>query len=217
MCKTALVLGSSGLTGSLLLKALINDKYFNKIYVLNRKSINNENSKIHEIIIDFDSDYSSLIPRYINIVFCCLGSTIKKAKTKENFHKVDFGYISKFAFYCKKNKVTDFHLISSIGASEKSLFFYQKTKGETERFVENLNFETCFIYRPSVIYGNRSDFRLGEAFAAWVSRNFAFLFLGSSKRILAVDAVVLADKMISMSKLNLIGKYIVESEDIRRV
>ena len=88
--RSALVLGASGLVGKELLNRLIESKEYSKITLFLRKKLDVNNEKVHQEIVDFDKleNYS----QHFNVdsVFCCLGTTIKIAKTKENFMKVDF-------------------------------------------------------------------------------------------------------------------------------
>ncbi|MCT4603285.1 MAG: NAD(P)H-binding protein [Marinifilum sp.] len=210
----ALVGGASGFTGEKLLKRILSDEDYNKVYALVRTELPINHSKLEQIKVDFDHLTSDCIPKDIEVGFCCIGTTIRKAQTKDNFRRVDYEYITKFAKVCEKSGIKNFHLISAIGASPESYFFYQRVKGEAESFINSLEFESVTIYRPSVIYGGRNEFRLFESFAAWISRNFKFLFVGKLNRILAVTGDQLAKNIHLKSKQFIPGRWIIESEEI---
>ena len=210
----ALVLGATGFTGRKLTERLLADNTFFRVSVLSRNSTGISHAKLEERIIDFDQLDSKVIPDGVDLVYCCLGSTIKKAKTKRNFRRIDYSYVTQLAELCRNKGVKYFHLISSIGANPQSIFFYQKVKGEVEEYLKGLQFESLVIYRPSVIYGGRKEFRLFESFAAWISRNFKFLFVGKLQRILAITGDQLAACMHNRSKQNQPGVTVIESEEI---
>ncbi|PKQ60694.1 hypothetical protein BZG02_18400 [Labilibaculum filiforme] len=210
----ALVIGGSGFTGRKLIEILLQDEEYGEVYALVRRKLDLTNDKLFQIIVNFEALSSDNIPSCCDIAFCCMGTTIRKAQTKSNFRKVDFEYITNFAKLCEIHCIKEFHLISAIWASPQSIFFYQKVKGELECFINSLNFETVVVYRPSVIYGDRKEFRLFEAFAAWISRNMYFLFIGKLKRIIAVTGDQLAKTMHQNSKKHSLGRWIVESEEI---
>lgn len=209
-----LIGGASGFTGLKLVKRLILDEDIEKVYALVRKEMRLEHPKLIQLIVDFEAFSSEDIPDCIDTAYCCLGTTIRKAQTKANFRKVDYEYITRFAKVCEICCVKQFHMISAIGANPESIFFYQRVKGEAESFVNSLEFESVVIYRPSVIYGDRNEFRLFESFAAWISRNFKFLFVGKMRRLLAVTGNQLAKKIHLKSKQFSPGRWIVESEEI---
>lgn len=210
----ALVIGGSGFTGRKLIDILLKDKEYSEVYALVRNEIDLNNEKLIQVIVDFEALSSEKIPTCCDVAFCCLGTTIRKAQTKSNFRKVDFEYITNFAKLCEIHCIKEFHLISSIWASPQSFFFYQRVKGELECFINSLDFESVVIYRPSVIYGGRKEFRLFEAIAAWISRNLYFLFIGKLKRIVAVTGDQLAETIHRKSKSNSPGRWIIESEEI---
>ena len=213
----ALIGGASGFTGGKLVKRLVADDTYTKVIALVRKEIDLKHPKLIQIKVDFDHLSLDDVPDCVDVAFCCLGTTIRKAQTKQNFRKVDYEYIIRFAKICEKCCVKDFHLISAIGASTESYFFYQRVKGEAESFINSLDFESVVIYRPSVIYGGRLEFRLFESFAAWISRNFKFLFVGRLNRILAVTGDQLAKVIHQKSKQFIPGRWIVESEEISAI
>lgn len=210
----ALVSGASGFTGEKLLRRILFDQDYSKVYALVRTELSINHPKLEQIKIDFDCFCTDDIPEGIEVAFCCIGTTIRKAQTKENFRKIDYEYITKFAKVCEMNGIRDFHLISAIWASPESYFFYQRVKGEAESFICSLEFESVTIYRPSVIYGGRKEFRLFESFAAWFSRNFKFLFVGKLNRILAVTGDQLAKTIHLKSKQFIPGRWVIESEEI---
>jgi uncharacterized protein YbjT (DUF2867 family) len=212
----ALVIGANGFTGRKLTKRLLDDSLFSKVYVLVRQSLEIDHPKLVECITNFNQLNDNSIPLDVEILYCCLGTTIRKAKLKRNFRRVDFEYTTQLAQIAKRKGVSAFHLISSIGANPNSVFFYQKVKGEVEQFLIGLKFDSLVIYRPSVIYGGRKEFRLFESFAAWISRNFTFLFFGKLKRILAITGDQLAFCMHNKSKCNYQGLKIIESEEISK-
>jgi uncharacterized protein YbjT (DUF2867 family) len=176
MKKTALIIGATGLVGKNLVLKLMDDSDFEKIRIFVRKPTEFVSSKLEEIITDFDaiSSYKDLIVG--DVLFSCLGTTLKQAGSKEKQKLVDFNYQLEFAEIAKKNSVENYVLISSTGADENSFFFYNKIKGELEIAVKKLNFKKATIIQPSVLKGSRNDNRIGEELGAFVIDNLSTVF-----------------------------------------
>ena len=124
--KTALIVGASGLVGGLVLEKLLNDDSYSQIISLTRKASLKSNPKLKEILVDFNKldDYAAEIKA--DVIFCCLGTTIKVAGSKEAFKKVDFEYPLKVAQLAKQNGSSTYLLITALGASKNSMIFYNQ-------------------------------------------------------------------------------------------
>ncbi len=123
-----------------------------------------ENARLIERVVD----YSALKPEDFtgfDVCFCCLGSTIKKAGSQAAFRAIDYDAIMAVATHAKAAGTKQFLLVSSVGADHTSSNFYLRTKGEAERDIAKLGFETFASYRPSVLEADRAEGRCGEAFA----------------------------------------------------
>jgi len=217
MGKTAIILGASGLVGNEVLKELLQDMDFVKIKIFVRKRINIENPKLEQNIIDFNviGNYHNLIKA--DVLFCCIGTTIKKAGSKEAFIKVDYTYPLEFAKIAKQNGIEKFLLISSIGADKTASNFYLKVKGDIEDALEKLKFESLIILRPSMLLGQRKEFRFGEFIGKVVMKLFSFAFIGKLKKYKAIDAAIVAKAMVRVSKLELKGLNVFLSDVLQKI
>jgi len=215
--KSALILGASGLVGKDLLKILINSSEYNKITLLVRKKIDISNCKVHQEIIDFDNleNYSSFFN--VDNVFCCLGTTMKIAKTKEKFQRVDLDYPLISAKITKQIGKGNFYVVSAMGADENSRIFYNKIKGKLERQLKDMQLNTLHIFKPSMLSGNRTEFRLSEKISLSLSKSLPFLFIGNLKKYKPIETkdVALAMYLASLSETN--GTYIHESDQIYKL
>lgn len=212
--KTAIIIGATGLTGSALLNQLLNDNDFNRVISFTRKQIALTHPKLVQHTIDFNqlNNYKELIKG--DVVFCCMGTTIKTAGSQEAFKKVDLVYPTEFAKIAKQNEVKEFYLQSSLGADSNSKNFYLKTKGEAEQTIQQLNFESFASFRPSMLLGKRTEFRFGEVVGKAVMQVFSFLFIGKLKRYKAIHVNQVARAMIKQAKLNKPGNFIIENEEM---
>src|SRR4051812_20296261 len=126
--KTALVIGATGLVGKQVLANLLESADYHEVKALTRKSLNLQHPKLKEIIFDFDSPDKEVVKA--DDIFCCLGTTIKKAGSQDAFRKVDLEYPLKIASLAKINGAEKYLIVSSMGADSKSVFFYNRVKGE---------------------------------------------------------------------------------------
>lgn len=162
MGKTAIIVGATGLVGSQVTHLLIENERYDKIIVFVRRTMNISSDKLEEHIVDYSKmdDWKSLIKG--DELYSALGTTIKKAGSKERQYTIDFQYQYDAAKAAAENGVKKYLLVSSAGAHHKSPSFYTKIKGELDVAVQQLNFDHTFIFRPSLLAGERDENRLGE-------------------------------------------------------
>ncbi|MDW7673640.1 MAG: NAD-dependent epimerase/dehydratase family protein [Bacillota bacterium] len=214
-----MLVGTTGLIGMEMLQYLLAAKEYSKIISITRQSSGIKHEKLEERIIDFDMlsrhDFSQF---RINDVFCCLGTTIKKAKSKEAFIKVDLEYPLTIAKLAKEVNAEKFILVSSMGANARSKLFYSKVKGQLEEQLQQLNFHSLIIFRPSLLLGKRAEFRPGETMAAVVAKGLFFLFIGHLKKYEPIAAKKVAQGMYKAAQLNNSESIkIYESSDIVKI
>jgi uncharacterized protein YbjT (DUF2867 family) len=132
MAKKAVIAGASGLIGSNLLAILLQQPEYEEVLVLVRKELVIKHEKLIQLVIDFDALDNSPESITGNAMFCCLGSTQKKTPDLNNYRKVDYDYPLQLARIASKNGISQYHLVSSLGANAASSNFYIKMKGEVE-------------------------------------------------------------------------------------
>ena len=198
--KSALLAGSTGLIGKFCLNILLKNNVYDKVIIPVRKKTENENEKLYQLIINYDkiSDFKNEMKA--DDIFCCLGTTMKKAGSKEEFYKVDFNYVYNLAKLCKDNGAKTFSLISSIGADKNSGNFYLKVKGEIEDAVIKLGYDTTNIFRPSFLSGERNESRHGEKAGIFIMKLLAPLLQGPLKKYRAIDAETVAEVMVKAAQ-----------------
>jgi uncharacterized protein YbjT (DUF2867 family) len=157
--KSAIVFGSSGFVGSYLLSGLLNSPDYAQATAVARKSLNITHPKLKTVIADYNSlpDVKSEIAA--DEVFITLGTTRANSPKKADYYQVDHDYPVRAAQIAKERGAKSVFLLTAVGATPNSKFFYVRTKGETERDVIALNFERTHIFRPSMILGNRKEKR----------------------------------------------------------
>jgi uncharacterized protein YbjT (DUF2867 family) len=194
--KTALLFGATGLIGGYCLNFLLASPAYNKVKVFTRKELDFDNEKLEQHKIDFDKleNYKDLIKG--DDVFCCLGTTMRKAGNKEAFRKVDYDYGFQIAKIAEKQGVNQFLLVSSVGADADSVFFYNQVKGELEDAVKKMDFWSTHIFQPSVLLGKRNENRWGEQLAGRLAKGFDFLTGGLLTKYSPVEAEVVAKAMV---------------------
>ncbi len=213
MKKTAILIGATGLTGGILLDNLIDDSNFEKVIVFNRRSVENDNPKIEEHIVDLFKleNYKEFFKA--DVIFCCIGTTKKKTPDDEIYKAVDYGIPVAAAKLAKQNDINTFIVISALGADAGSKVFYNKLKGEMERDVLKENIQNTYILQPSLIVGDRNEKRLGEDVASVLMKSFNFLI---PKKYKFIYAKTIANTMKILA-LQGYSKTRISSEEIKEI
>ena len=200
--KTAIIAGATGLIGKQLLFNLIKGEAHDKIIALVRKEIPFNSPKLIQIIVDFNNLPLIADDLKADDVFCCLGTTIRKAGSQEAFKKVDYDYCLNLANETYKNGSKNFFLVSALGANSKSKIFYNQVKGELEEAISKVGFTSIYIFRPSLLLGNRNEFRLGEKIMQIIMKPISRLMFGSMKNFAAIESQQVAKAMYWLAITN---------------
>lgn len=214
MNKTAIIAGATGLVGNELVKLLLSDDDYQKVKVITRKSIKIDHPKLEKLLVDFDQldNYQDFFAGSHD-AFCCLGTTNKKSG-KEGLTKVDFTYCHEFAKIAAKKGVSQFVIISSLGASAESRYHYSKVKARIEEAVKKLPFKSLHILRPSLLVGDRNEVRIMEDLGRVFSAAFNSFIPAKYKAIKGKTVAVFMQKI---AKKQLPGQFTHESNQIRKV
>jgi uncharacterized protein YbjT (DUF2867 family) len=206
--KTALIIGSTGLTGSHLLEQLLASNYYGRVVALVRRPLEQQHPKLASVVFDFEQPDAALVQ--CDDVFCCLGTTLKKAGSKEAQYRIDHNYPLLIGRLAKQQGATQYILVSSVGADAGSGNFYLRTKGELERDLEALGFDTFISLRPSFLLGERQETRLGERIGIAVAGLLSPLMVGGLRKYRGVEAAQVASTMIRLANADITGRKVVE-------
>lgn len=198
---TALVAGATGLVGSELVQMLLAAPEYDRVIVWGRRQLGITHEKLQEEIIHFEQLGRYAIPPAVDTVFCCLGTTIKKAKTREAFWRVDVEYPLILAQQAQAAGIQQLVVISAMGANAQSRIFYNRAKGEMERAICEVGLPGLHIVRPSLLLGARQEFRLGERVAALLLPHLPF---GWSRRWQAYQPI--AAQTVARAMLRIAGE-----------
>ena len=198
--KTAVLLGATGLIGGYCLDYLLKAPAYGKVTVLTRTKLELKHEKLDQHIINFDllEDYRSLLRA--NDIFCCLGTTRRKAGNKAAFYKVDFTYCYESARIAAEEGASQFFLVSSVGSDADSLIYYFRVKGEIEKAIKELPYWSVHIFQPSVLLGERPENRWGEQLASVIGNRVDSITGGMLSRFRPIEAEVVAKAMVSAAQ-----------------
>ena len=209
----ALVLGATGATGQELVKFLLKNSDFNKVSVFVRRPISFKHEKLIVHKVDFSrlNNYKDLVSG--DIFFSALGTTRKDAGSKKEQYLVDYTYQYEFAKMASENKVSHYSLVSSVGANDKSWFFYPRIKGYLEESIKHLDFNKIHIFQPPSLIRQPDLIRVSEKISL---KTLNILNkMGLLRSFKPVSVVDLAIKMISELKTKNLNKItIYKSEDL---
>jgi len=210
--RSALVVGATGLVGSELVKMLCNSEKYDVVKVIVRRPVTYSHPKLEVLISEFENITQKNIGE-VQDVFCCLGTTIKKAGTREAFKKVDFDYPRTIAALAKKQRIEHFIIITAMGASEKSMSHYSRIKGMIEKELIAMDFPRLSILRPSLLTGDRNEFRLGETIGASVLKTINPILVGSMRKYRSISGEQVAIAMRSIALSNHKQKVTIYTSD----
>jgi uncharacterized protein YbjT (DUF2867 family) len=211
----ATIIGSTGLTGSVLVRKLLTDSTITKVVSISRTPLGISNAKLTEVLVS-DLVELSLIESRIRgeLYFCCLGTTMKEAGSRENFVKVDHDAVVAFAKITKAHGAKSFTFISAMGANANSLFFYNRVKGRSETSVSVLGLRSLLIFRPALLVGVRHEYRFTEKLATKLLLPLSRLLPTRIQRSLITEAETLASRMLAEGKAAPIGIRVIPAKDI---
>lgn len=212
--QTAIIFGATGLIGSELLNQLLVDNFYDQIIIFVRRKIELKHKKLKVEIVDI-FNISAYNSKFKDAdVYCCLGTTIKKAKSKEQFKKIDFELPVLIAKQAANNYAACFAFISSIGANSNSSNFYLNTKGQVEVELKKLEFNKLVILRPSLLLGKRKEKRFSEDISKVIMGVLNPFFIGGLKKYRGVQAKSVAIKMKELVQNGNNGFHLIESDNI---
>lgn len=213
--KTAIIAGASGLIGQSLIQMLLNSKDYGQVIALVRKPLGIQHDKLKELTVNFDHLADMEDFPQADDIFCTLGTTIKKAGSQDAFYKVDYTYPMDLAKRALKSGANRFFLVTALGSNMNSRNFYSRVKGELEDKISFLNYRTIYIFKPSLLRGDRKESRPGEKFGQLITRIIPFIGPWKKYRPIHVDKV--ADAMMKVAKQEDKGCYYYQSEIMQKM
>jgi uncharacterized protein YbjT (DUF2867 family) len=215
--RTALIAGATGLIGKQLLQDLLNNPEYGKIIAILRRPSGITHPKLQELMVPFQELSAALENVQVDDCFCCLGTTMAVAGSKEAFKLVDFEYPLLLAKAAQAHGCKQYLLISAMGADESSAVFYNKVKGQVQNELKKLNFPSLHIFQPSLLMGDRTEKRPGERVAQVIMGSLGFLFFGPFQKYKAIEGKDVAAAMLKVALSNSSGLHIYESNIIAQI
>jgi uncharacterized protein YbjT (DUF2867 family) len=226
--KTAVIIGSTGLIGKLLLEKLVLNMDYQQIIAIirSKKSAQDpvyQHPKVRCLTFDFQNwaELSMQVEGFARnsqtVFFSCLGTTMAVAKSEEAFRKVDHDYIVEFAKMAQRSRAEMLLVVSALGADRKSEIFYNRVKGETENDVQTSFSGKLHFMRPSLLLGDRKEFRFSERIAVGLSPILSPLLLGPLKKYKPIKASDVAQAMVNLASRKANASVLVENQEIERL
>ncbi len=198
--RTALITGATGLVGRELLNIILASDYYSTVKVLTRRPLPIKDNRIQEIVMNLDDMEERKAELGAHDYYCCLGTTMRKAGSKENFIKIDHDYPVTLAKIALEHPEFDQYLIvTAVGANSSSPLFYNEVKGKVEDSLKELGIAKLHIFQPSLLLGAREDFRILEEFAKLFSAILTFFVIGSKKKLWSIKGSEVAKAMLKVA------------------
>ncbi|RPH29820.1 hypothetical protein EHN07_04685 [Buttiauxella warmboldiae] len=160
-----LITGATGLIGGHLLRMLVNEPQVSHIVAATRRPM----TPMHKVTNPHDPQLSDVLTQLsapLDVVFCCLGTTLREAGSKEAFVLADYTLVVDTAITGQRLGAKHMLVVSAIGANRQSPFFYNRVKGKMEEALIAQSWPCLTIARPSMLLGHRESQRFNEALLA---------------------------------------------------
>ncbi|MGQ0577604.1 MAG: NAD-dependent epimerase/dehydratase family protein [Betaproteobacteria bacterium] len=214
--KSALLAGATGLVGGCVLRRLLAHPSYSRVEILLRRESPIRDSKLSQRIVDFANLQPGVAGNAPDEVFCCLGTTIRKAGSQEAFRRVDHDYPLALARFAAAAGAGKFLMVSALGADPKSALFYNRVKGEVEQAIAAVGLPTPYFFRPSLLLGARAENRSAEKVGIAAAKLLAPLLVGGLRKYRPIHADSVAAAMIHVAN-HLIPAGVIESDAIARI
>jgi uncharacterized protein YbjT (DUF2867 family) len=205
--RRALLVGATGLIGSLVLQRLLDVSLYRSVTVWTRRPLAMHAAGLRTETFDFEDLASHKVQA--EDVFCCIGTTMKHARTREVFRRIDHDYPVALAKAAARDGAKRLLVVSSLGADPRSRVFYNRVKGEMETDVAAAGVPTTIFFRPTLLRGHRDEFRLGERIGLAIGDLLGPLL----DKYRPIDADVVATAMIKAA-LKSLPSGVIESAQI---
>ena len=200
--KNVVIAGASGVVGARALHHLLANDDVTGVVAVGRRLLPLQHEKLVSRIVDLGSKaaIASAIPDASNVAICCLGTTLKRAGSREAFRAVDHDAVVAFAEAAREKGARRFVLVSSVGANPRAGNFYLRTKGETEEALSRLGYAQLTVLRPSFIddEGARDEDRPLERLTLPIAR-FVFSIVGRTRRYAPVSADTIGKAIVRLA------------------
>lgn len=215
--RSALVLGATGLVGQSCLALLLADERYSEVHAIVRTPLSHEHPRLRPHVVSFTALGLTVSAIGAADIFCCLGTTIKKAGSREAFRQVDYEYPLAAAQSALQGGAQQFLLVSAVGANPDSWIYYNRIKGEVERDIAALPLGTVQILRPALLLGEREERRVGESVAKAAMKVVQPLLLGGASKYRAIAGTTVARALVALAHTDAPGRHIHESDALQRL
>lgn len=207
--KTATIIGSTGMIGSLLTKYLLEDPSYDSVRILVRKTVELTHNKLDIKLVNFDDhEWWKLSLEGSSAVFSCIGGTMKNVLgDKKLYWKIDHDIPVKACHLAHETGCEKFIYVSAIGSNANSNNFYLKMKGQTQKDIIATGMPQIHIMEPSILLGKRKENRPLEKIAQFVMSPLSKLMSGPLSKYRAIEGADVAKAMIAASKKNEAGVF----------
>lgn len=205
-----MVAGATGLIGSHVLQFLLADDTWERVVTVGRRITPHKHDKLEQRVLDLGELETVGDLPHTDDVFCCLGTTIKQAGSQPAFRRVDHAFVVGLGGAGLRAAASQFLLVSAIGADPGSRVFYSRVKGETETAIGRLHYRSTQIFRPSVLLGERREFRFGERIAMRAAPVLSVFLVGRLRRYRPIRAETVARAMVNLAREAPLGPNIFE-------
>ena len=207
----ALVVGATGAVGKDLVRLLLDDERFDEIHIFVRGNSGVKHEKLTEHIVNFDNITEWKDKLCGNVLFSCIGTTLKDAGSKEKQWKIDYDYQYDVAAAASENGVERYILVSSVGASASSAVFYLRMKGQLDEAVGKLPFAYKGIIRPASLI-RKNTTRTSEKITVPILK--VLNSIGLFKNNMPIRTEIVAMAMINAAASGKQGYEVIEGQDV---
>jgi uncharacterized protein YbjT (DUF2867 family) len=217
--KSVVLLGATGAVGGQALAALLASSAWSRVTTLGRRAVPVAPSgKLEQHIVDPGKPvtYDTFLPGHA-VAMCTFGVGEATKLSREEFRRIDFDYVLDFARACKRQGISHFTLLVSVGADPRSRFFYLRSKGELEEAITALGFDRVSFFRPSMILTPKNRYGISQAIVLRVWPIVDKLFVGALRKYRGVTIADLGRAMVRNAERPGRGVEVLTWPDFKRI
>ncbi len=209
-----LLIGATGLVGS----HVLDQAAGREIGILARRKPGHLSANIRAHIAESNDDWPNAISAFSpDCLICCIGTTVKKAGSSQQFRAVDHDLVIACAQAARDAGTRQMIVITAVGTNDGAKGLYLSTKAGVERALSQMGFDRLDIIRPSLLRGKRNESRFAESIWQRFALPLDRLMHGRMRKFRSISAKDVASAIWTLTGATQKGRFIHHFDELMRL